>query len=182
MTDLLLDIQFGFEDDAPGFDGRVAEAAPLQAVQPDTARVPVDTVHNAITAAEVQARFAAQRPRWFAGLQAETEGIARVLAEEARASAAQGGLPGVDHRSLWDSAGQGSGVSVPARKDMAAEWHPPLWAMAPVVRRQGGTLRLRLPTAATLEAVQREVLAHCPSAWRKRERVVVRIEIETRIY
>jgi hypothetical protein len=180
---LLLDLELGFEDNAPGFDGRAADAeatraAPLMAA----ARTPVDSVHAPLTAAEVLERFKAHRPGWFAGHMAESEGIARLLDEEARASARLGGLPGTDHRGAWDAQGKGSATSTPGRHDTAADWHPPLWVMAPILRERAGTLRLRLPHVATPEAVAQALLEHCPPAWRKRERVRVRLEIETRIY
>lgn len=180
---LLFDLELGFEDDAPGFDGRAAEAAPLRAVaQLAAARTPVDTVRSPLMAAEVLARFNAHLPRWFADLGVETEGIARLLGEEARLSAELGGLPGTDHRGAWDERAKGAATSVPGRHDTAADWHPPLWAMARIVRERAGTLRLRLPNVATPEAIAQALLEHCPPAWRKRERVRVRLEIETRIY
>ena len=179
---LLLGLELGFEDDAPGFDGR-ATVAPA-AVQPvaAAARRPVDTVHEPLTAADVLARFQAHLPRWFADLGVEAEGIARMLLEEANVSKQLGGLPGTDHRGAWDARGKGAATSVPGRHDTAADWHPPLWAMAPIVRERAGTLRLRLPHIATPEAIAQALLEHCPRAWRKRERVRVRLEIETRIY
>lgn len=185
MTDhtLLLDLELGFEDDAPGFDGRAASAtsapaAPLLAA----ARTPVDSVRAPLTAADVLARFEAHRPGWFAGLVNESEGIARLLREEARVSAELGGLPGTDHRGAWDAQASEAATSTPGRHDTAADWHPPLWVMAPIVREHAGTLRLRLPHIATPEVIAQALLDHCPPAWRKRERVRVRLEIETRIY
>lgn len=183
---MLLGLELGFEDDAPGFDGRAAmassTAAPREGAVAGAPRTPVDTVAAQLTAGEVLARFQAQRPRWFAHLGRESEGIARVLQEEARVSAELGGLPGTDHRGAWDKRCKKTSASKPTWHDTAAEWHPPLWALAPVIRKRGGTLRLRLPHTASPEAVAQAVLEHCPPAWRRRERVGVRLEIETRIY
>ncbi|HEY1393652.1 MAG TPA: hypothetical protein VFV25_09765, partial [Methylibium sp.] len=180
-------MEIGFEDDAPGFDSRAGQATAAAAAAADVLaakpRTPVDTVHNELKAAEVLARFQAQRERWFAGLGEQTAGIERVLREEAAASDRLGGLPGTDHRAAWapESAAGEAAVSAPQPGDQAAEWQPPLWAMAPVLRSTPGNLRLKLPASLDAAALQRALVEHCPPAW-QRERVRVRLEIETRIY
>lgn len=187
MTDhsLPFDLELGFEDDAPGFDTRVAAAGlgkPSAPRREPSARRPVDTVHEPLTAGGVLARFEAHRGSWFAGLADQSEGIERVLREEARLSAELGGLPGTDHRGVWDPQAKEAATSTPSRQDNAADWHPRLWAMAPIVRERAGTMRLRLPHIAAPEVIAQALVEHCPAAWRKRERVRVRLEIETRIY
>lgn len=169
------DLELGFEDDAPGFDG--AAAAPGAAPR-RTDGHPVDSVHVRLSSAELLARFRIHRPRWFKGLEAESNGIDSLLADEAALSARWGGLPGTDHRSRWD---HGADTSRPTGQDSQAEWQPPLWLMTPLVRRSGGTMRLKLPAALSPAELEQALVAHCPPAWR-RERVRVRLEIETRIY
>jgi hypothetical protein len=187
MTDhaLLLDLELGFEDDAPGFDSHPVAAGlgkPGAPPRETSRRRPVDTVREPLTAAQVLARFEAHRASWFAGLADQSDGIERLLREEARLSAELGGLPGTDHRGAWDAQAAQVGASTPGRHDTAADWHPPLWAMAPIVRERGGAMRLRLPNIAPPEVIAQALLDHCPPAWRKRERVRVRLEIETRVY
>lgn len=171
------DLELGFEDDAPGFHDGTAHAAADAAPQ-DAARRPVDTVQAPLASNELLARFRAHRPRWFAGLQSESEGIQTLLAAEADLSTRWGGLPGTDHRSRWD---HGAEASRPRGRQRSAEWQPPLWVMTPLVRRSGGMLRLRLPAAVSAAALERALVANCPRAWRH-DRVRVRLEIETRIY
>lgn len=167
-------VEIGFEDDGPG-TGRSA------ALDPALAAVghPVDTVHEPLSAASLLQRFRLHRPEWFAGLQAESDGIETLLARDADLSTRWQGLPGLDHRSHWD---RGTETSQPRRCECHAEWQPPLWAMAPVVRRQGGTMKLRLPPALTAAALQQAVIDHCPKAWLRHDDVRVRVEIETRLY
>ena len=171
----VIDLHLGYEDDA--FD-----AAPRSAGRPQGG-LPVDSVFEPLSAAEVLRHFLALRDRWFEDALAETAGIERLLREEARLSEEWQGLPGTDHRALWDrtSAGAAPGASKPERRDLGAEWQPDLWVMAPIVRRKAGTLALRMPPTVTSQQLEQAVMDHLPARWRK-ERVVVRLEIETRMY
>lgn len=166
-------VEIGFEDDGPG-----AGAGPVDPALA-AAGVPVDTVHEPLSASALLERFRLHRAEWYEGLQGESDGIAMQLERDAALSVRWQGLPGVDHRSHWD---RGAETSRPRRCESHAEWQPPLWAMAPVVRRVGGTLRLRLPPALTAAALQKAVIEHCPKGWLRHDDVRVRVEIETRLY
>ncbi|HWP18031.1 MAG TPA: hypothetical protein VNO84_02775 [Burkholderiaceae bacterium] len=194
-------LEFGFDGDssfdAPAmrapraFAGLQAGAAPASAGR---GRKPlIETVEQPLTAAEVLARFRAHRQEWYAEeLTPFVEGIERQLAHEAALSERLGGLPATDHPSMWLHGVECATAACLPRKEAEAVqdgqlaprlklWQPDVWWMYPIVRRKGHPLNMRLPLADTANDLVSELAERIPDAWRGR-RVVVQLEVETRLY
>jgi hypothetical protein len=144
---------------------------------------PVLCLRQPWSAAQIEQAFEAQRTRWYApDLQPYAECIAQVLAEERKLSERWQGLPGTDHPSHWDGIDSARTAQLQRRSSgRLAVWHPPLAWLMPIVRRRARTLQFSLPLADSLEALAQLVQAALPPGW-SRQRVRVRLDIETRIY
>ncbi|AKJ27997.1 hypothetical protein [Caldimonas brevitalea] len=177
---------------APAFDteslqvatglGEPAELPPPDPVRPKRRRPLIETVEGVLTATEVLQRFEAQREAWYSEeLAPFVEGIQRLLQDERRLSEEMHGLPSTDHREVW----QDDGVSDKLAHDPTVRrlhlWQPPVWWMAPIVRRQDTPLNMRLPLAETAAEFARELTEQLPPEWHGK-RVVVQLEVETRLY
>lgn len=203
-------LEFAFDDSFPFGDGVMQAAAALAGSRPRPAgagtgaasarrRPSVQTIDGALTAQAVLEQFRQHRSAWYAPhLAPFVEGIERQLEHEARLSERLGGLPATDHPSLWwDAASEaaartGRPGSRPAAEGQLAPrlklWQPPVWWIAPIVRRPregeavaARPLNMRLPLADTAAELVRELAEQVPPAWRRR-RVVVQLEVETRLY
>jgi hypothetical protein len=141
----------------------------------------LETVRGRLTAGELLRRFRQLRRQWYArDLDRFVEGIERQLEQEARLSADCDGLPGCDHPEVCARP-----ATVHAGADPIAQrlhlWYPPVWWMAPLVRRHDTPLQIRVPLADSAQALAEEFAQHLPEAWRK-QHVVVQLEVETHIY
>ena len=142
----------------------------------------IDTVEERLCAHEVLRRFEVRRAEWYSDeLAPYVEGIEHLLRQETRFSEQMHGLPGTDHEDVWSH----EMVSDTVAKDPSVQrlrvWHPSIWWMAPIVRRHDKPLNMRLPLAETSVELVQELSEQVPAAWRGK-RVVVQLEVETRLY
>lgn len=141
----------------------------------------IETVMGRIGAQEVLDRFRANRGGWYGeALEPFVAGIERQLADEVRLSQMCEGLPGTDHPDRCQACASVQVQALPSTHRLHV-WHPLVWWMSPIVRHRDTPLSMRLPLAHTADALERELAGHLPQAWRSRK-VVVQIEIETRLY
>ncbi|PPE71701.1 hypothetical protein IS481_13325 [Caldimonas thermodepolymerans] len=189
-----LEFQLDDDDLAPGAAGLAAAAAVAPGFAmpggdaPHEARTrrprrqpPVEKIEGCLCAHEVLERFEARRAEWFGEeLAPFVEGIAQQLRQEARLSEHLHGLPCTDHRAVWfDEMVSDAAIEEPVARRLRV-WQPPVWWIAPIVRRHGRPLRMKLPLAQADELAQ-ELAEQLPPEWRNK-RVVVQLEVETRLY
>jgi hypothetical protein len=173
-------LQFAIEDEDEREPAAPSGGTPVS--PPSRRRKPrIDTVTGRITAQEVLARFRHLRSEWYSSeLDRFVEGIERQLEEEVRLSAACDGLPGCDHPDVCSRPATVQASADPTTRRLHL-WHPEIWWMSPLVRRQDTPLNMRVPLADSAQALAQEFAEHLPEAWR-RQHVVVQLEVETHIY
>ncbi|GIX23194.1 MAG: hypothetical protein KatS3mg122_0425 [Caldimonas sp.] len=141
----------------------------------------VQRVEGRLNARELLDRFRAVRDQWYSPQLARfVEGIERQLEHELRMSQ--------DGERLAASGPAPASPGAPSPAPQAAAltqrlhlWHPDVWWMAPLVRRQDTPLNMRLPLADNAQALVQELAEQLPAAWRRR-RVTVQLEVETHVY
>jgi hypothetical protein len=153
---------------------------------PDAAeeQPPVLRVEAALSAAQLEGVFAAQRQGWFAGdLTPYADNIATVLAQERALSVQWEGLPGTDHPAHWTGAADSLTRAQPQRRaaKRLAVWHLPLAWVMPLVRKRSRDLQVRLPLAGSTAALEALARAALPAGWQGHT-VRVRLDVETRVY
>ena len=142
----------------------------------------IDTVEERLCAHEVFKRFEARRAEWYSEeLAPFVEGIEHLLRQEMRFSDHLHGLPGTDHEDVWSHEMVSDAVAKDPSVQRLRVWHPPIWWMAPIVRRHDKPLNMRLPLAETAAELAQELAQQAPAVWRGK-RVVVQLEVETRLY
>lgn len=142
----------------------------------------IETVEECLCAQEVLRRFEAKRAEWYSEeLAPFVEGIDYLLRQETRFSEQMHGLPCTDHQDVWSHDMVSDAVAKDASVQRLRVWQPPVWWMAPIVRRHDKPLNMRLPLAETAAELVQELSEQIPPEWRNK-RVVVQLEVETRLY
>ncbi|HET9644018.1 MAG TPA: hypothetical protein VFP68_11820, partial [Burkholderiaceae bacterium] len=152
--------------------------------RPGNEQPPVMRVESAWSARQFESIFAAQRRQWFGDeLQRFADNIAAMLQQEHELSLKWEGLPGTDHPVHWTGAADSLSKAQPQVRAgrRLSVWHPPLAWVMPLVARQPMHLAVHLPLTLNEDALEEMARSALPRGW-ERQRVVVRLDIETRMY
>lgn len=174
------------DDDGSGPATAAAPPGRIASVAAVRRRPQVLAVRSALCAGEVLEQFRQHRDTWYdAQWSPFVVGIESLLEEEARLSDVHQGLPGLDHPELCrDGVCSFRGSALAPEEPLTARlhvWQPDIWWMSPIVRRHDRPLNLRLPLADDPRSLVDELTQRLPPAW-QHDRVVVQLEVETRIY